>query len=416
MLTKSSRSTVIAAPARSKRSPTAPRWSRAASEKPPHRRRDGGLACLLVAWPCGFAVPAKGSPTADAADPRGRPVGRASRCRARGHGRERRRRAQGTTAYLCHFADGAYEAADAPESDFYGPDAEGHGRDSQDIVPPFVIESPRPDDPSSFDGRHWDNRGQAILDAGCDEAPPEPGPTPEPEKRSGSATRRARRRIRTSQEEPAIANNGDLNGGHLEPHRPRVSRRTAWGDIIPPYVYVGDKDGQTSRSPATTGGRGRAGDLRERLRATRAAYSQEGHPPPRMRRTARRRQVPRPLGLREQERHDRRGDGRPEHVLARPPGPWPADGVRGRPRRGCLPGRVRRLRAHLVAHREQGVREQDLGESAPAARSRSRSGSSPRTTPAASRCGSTARSAAAPRPSAMAGRRERSRSRRAAAR
>ena len=38
-----------------------------------------------------------------------------------------------------------------------------------------------------------------------------------------------------------------------------------------------------------------------------------------MRRTARRRQVPRPLGLREQERHDRRGDGRPEHVLARPP-------------------------------------------------------------------------------------------------
>ena len=86
------------------------------------------------------------------------------------------------TVYLCHFADGAYEAADAPESDFYGPDAEGHGRDSQDIVPPFVIESPRPDDPSSFDGRHWDNRGQAILDAG-DEAPPEPGPTPEPEKK-----------------------------------------------------------------------------------------------------------------------------------------------------------------------------------------------------------------------------------------
>ena len=83
------------------------------------------------------------------------------------------------TVDLCHFADGAYEAADAPESDFYGPDAQGHGRDEQDIVPPFVIENPRPDDPSSFDGRHWDDRGQAILDAGCDErAEPEPGPEP----------------------------------------------------------------------------------------------------------------------------------------------------------------------------------------------------------------------------------------------
>ena len=52
-------------------------------------------------------------------------------------------------------------------------------------MPPFVIENPRPDDPSSFDGRHWDDRGQAILDAGCDETTPEPepGPTPEPEKK-----------------------------------------------------------------------------------------------------------------------------------------------------------------------------------------------------------------------------------------
>ena len=87
------------------------------------------------------------------------------------------------TVDLCHFGDGDYEAAVAPESDFYGPDAQGHARDGQDIVPPFVIENPRPGDPSSFDGRHLDDRGQAILDAGCDEAPAEPGPNPEPERK-----------------------------------------------------------------------------------------------------------------------------------------------------------------------------------------------------------------------------------------
>ena len=40
--------------------------------------------------------------------------------------------------------------------------------------------------------------------------------------------------------EPAIANNGDLQGGHLN-HRGPVFPAADWGDIIPPYEYVDDK-------------------------------------------------------------------------------------------------------------------------------------------------------------------------------
>ena len=40
--------------------------------------------------------------------------------------------------------------------------------------------------------------------------------------------------------EPAIANNGDLNGGHLD-HSGPVFPAADWGDIIPPYEYVDDK-------------------------------------------------------------------------------------------------------------------------------------------------------------------------------
>ncbi|HEX4525442.1 MAG TPA: hypothetical protein VH108_01720 [Gaiellaceae bacterium] len=40
-------------------------------------------------------------------------------------------------------------------------------------------------------------------------------------------------------EEPAIANNGDLSGGHLN-HTGPVFPGADWGDIIPPYSYVDD--------------------------------------------------------------------------------------------------------------------------------------------------------------------------------
>ena len=36
---------------------------------------------------------------------------------------------------------------------------------------------------------------------------------------------------------PAIANNGDLKGGHLTEHQGPVFPAANWGDIIPPYTY-----------------------------------------------------------------------------------------------------------------------------------------------------------------------------------
>jgi hypothetical protein len=42
-------------------------------------------------------------------------------------------------------------------------------------------------------------------------------------------------------EETAIANNGDLQGGHLD-HKGPVFPAADWGDIIPPYTYVDAND------------------------------------------------------------------------------------------------------------------------------------------------------------------------------
>ena len=48
---------------------------------------------------------------------------------------------------------------------------------------------------------------------------------------------------------PAIGNNGDLSGGHLNPsHQGPVFPAPNWGDIIPPYPYV-DANGQLKTFP-----------------------------------------------------------------------------------------------------------------------------------------------------------------------
>lgn len=47
--------------------------------------------------------------------------------------------------------------------------------------------------------------------------------------------------------EPAIANNGDLQGGHLN-HTGPIYPAAGWGDIIPPYEYV-DAQGETQTFP-----------------------------------------------------------------------------------------------------------------------------------------------------------------------
>ena len=57
-------------------------------------------------------------------------------------------------------------------------------------------------------------------------------------------------------EEPAIANNGDLNGGHLNYTGP-VYPADGWGDIIPPYQYV-DENGVLQTFPGYNWGEGQA--------------------------------------------------------------------------------------------------------------------------------------------------------------
>ena len=138
------------------------------------------------------------------------------------------------TVKICHFDSNGYDSAQARETDFYGAGVQGHGEHAQDIVPPFVIEDPRPGDPSSFDGRNWDGAGQALFNAGCK------APEPEPEKKVRICHATSRTDPYVSNE-PAIANNGDLKGGHLD-HTGPVYPAADWA-IIPPYDYV-DKDGK----------------------------------------------------------------------------------------------------------------------------------------------------------------------------
>ena len=57
-------------------------------------------------------------------------------------------------------------------------------------------------------------------------------------------------------QEPAIGNNGDLSGGHLN-HTGPVYPADGWGDIIPPYQYV-DENGVLQTFPGYNWGEGQA--------------------------------------------------------------------------------------------------------------------------------------------------------------
>jgi hypothetical protein len=145
------------------------------------------------------------------------------------------------TLDVCHsLDDGRYEARQARETDFYGAGQQDHGTHQDDIAPPFVVEDPRPGDPSSFPGRNWDDRGRSVYDNAC--AAPEPLAK---SVRICHATSSAGNPYVS--QSPAIANNGDLQGGHLN-HTGPVYPQPGWGDIIPPYEYV-DANGDTQVFP-----------------------------------------------------------------------------------------------------------------------------------------------------------------------
>ena len=148
---------------------------------------------------------------------------------------------------VCDFADGEYERPSGWRPISTGAHQRDHGTHEQDIVPAFTIENPRPDDPPSFPGQNWDERGQAIYNAGCEEPAPPPKPEPEPERKVRICHATSSNSNPYTSNEPAIANNGDLNGGHLD-HTGPVYPAKDWGDIIPPYPYV-DKKGKLQTFP-----------------------------------------------------------------------------------------------------------------------------------------------------------------------
>ena len=140
------------------------------------------------------------------------------------------------TVGICHaLGGGRYDFVQALETDFFG-DLAGHGTHADDIVPPFTIDEPGNEDPGSFAGRNWDDSGQQIYNHGCTSEPPAPLP-PEPSKKVRICHATSSHSNPYVSEEPAIANNGDLHGGHLD-HTGPVYPASGWGDIIPSYEYV----------------------------------------------------------------------------------------------------------------------------------------------------------------------------------
>jgi hypothetical protein len=140
------------------------------------------------------------------------------------------------TVGICHaLGGGRYDFVQALETDFFG-DLAGHGTHADDIVPPFTIDEPGNEDPASFAGQNWDDSGQQIYNHGCTSEPPAPLP-PEPSKKVRICHATSSHSNPYVSEDPAIANNGDLHGGHLD-HTGPVYPASGWGDIIPPYDYA----------------------------------------------------------------------------------------------------------------------------------------------------------------------------------
>ena len=93
------------------------------------------------------------------------------------------------------------------------------------------------------------------MNHGCASEPPAPEP-PDPSKKVRICHATSAHSNPYVSEEPAIANNGDLRGGHLS-HTGPVYPADGWGDIIPPYQYV-DENGVLKTFPGYNWDEGQA--------------------------------------------------------------------------------------------------------------------------------------------------------------
>ncbi len=256
---------------------------------------------------------------------------------------------------VCHFAGGKYEVAVGLETDFYGLHQRDHGKHDEDIVPPFTIENPRSDDPPSFPGRNWDERGQAIYNAGCEE----PAPPPEPERKVRICHATSADKNPYVSNEPAIANNGDLHGGHLD-HTGPVYPANGWGDIIPPYP-TSTRMASRRCSPATTGARRvrRSGRTAASRRIRRIRRARADHADPRVCRGAGGGSFLAHFGYVNPNATTIEPAGEREQLLAAAGGSRAAGRIRLGTGRGRLPGRVRRRRIDVVPDGEQATAYSD---------------------------------------------------------
>ena len=275
------------------------------------------------------------------------------------------------------------------ETDFYGLHQRDHGKHDEDIVPAFTIENPSSDDPPSFPGRNWDERGQAIYNADC----AEPAPPPEPE-----------RKVRICH-----ATSADKNPTCPTNRRSRTTATSTVGISTTPARSIRRTAGATSSRPtttstskairrpfpATTGARRARRSSRtaasRRIRRIRRARSRSSRPSPVSRTLGAASSGP--LRIQQSELDDHRAPG--ESRTAPPPPPHRGQ-PSASPRGGSRTPSRRSLhrRNHVVPDGEPGDGFERLGkvrrldhdhqESRPA-----------RTTPAASTSRSTARSAVA---------------------
>ena len=152
------------------------------------------------------------------------------------------------TVKVCHFADGKYEVAFGLETDSRARNSETTARTRRTSFRRSGSRTRgRTTRPPSRAGTGTSGARRSTTPAARRPRPPGARPARKPRKKVRICHATSSNSNPYTSPEPAIANNGDLNGGHLN-HTGPVYPGKDWGDIIPPYNYV-DQKGQPQTFP-----------------------------------------------------------------------------------------------------------------------------------------------------------------------